>query len=355
MVDRGGPPPKMPDDLDLDAYGYDLPPDLIAQTPAEPRDHSRLMIFDRRERRQEHRRFTDLPDYLRPGDVLVFNDSRVFPARVYGVRKDTGAKIELLLLHRESPGVWQALVRPGRRMGPGAAFTLGAGPDAVAGQVIRVLDDGSRLVQLSSEETLDQIGVVPLPPYIHQPLADPERYQTVYSRATGSVAAPTAGLHVTPRLIEAVRLIGVQTAFVTLHVGWASFRPVQTNDITQHEMHSEFFTLTQQAADTINRAKRSGRRIIAVGTTTVRLLEHAAQRQSANPLAAASGWADIFIYPGYEFRIVDGLVTNFHLPRSTLLMLVSAFAGREATLAAYREAVQRRYRFYSFGDAMLIL
>ncbi len=351
----------MPDDLDIDAYSYDLPQDLIAQTPAEPRDHSRLMVFHRRERRQEHRRFTDLPNYLRPGDVLVFNDSRVFPARVYGARQDTGAKIELLLLRRDSPGVWQALVRPGRRMGPGAAFTLGAGPAAVDGEVIRVLDDGSRLVRLSSEERLDEIGVVPLPPYIHQRLADPERYQTIYSRITGSVAAPTAGLHVTPQLLEAVQALGAQTAFVTLHVGWASFRPVQTNDITQHEMHSEFFTLTQEAADTINRAKRSGRRIFAVGTTTVRLLEHAAQRrqddtpQSANPLEPASGWADIFIYPGYEFRIIDGLVTNFHLPRSTLLMLVSAFAGREATLDAYREAVQRRYRFYSFGDAMLIL
>ena len=351
----------MPDDLDIDAYSYDLPQDLIAQTPAEPRDHSRLMILHRQERRQEHQRFTVLPNYLRPGDVLVFNDSRVFPARVYGARPDTGAKIELLLLRRDSPGVWQALVRPGRRMGPGAAFTLGAGPDAVDGEVIRVLDDGSRLVQLSSEERLDEIGVVPLPPYIHQPLADPERYQTIYSRITGSVAAPTAGLHFTSQLLEAVRLLGVQTAFVTLHVGWASFRPVQTNDITRHEMHSEFFTLTQEAADIINRAKRSGRRIIAVGTTTVRLLEHAAQRrqddtpQSANPLEPASGWADIFIYPGYEFRIIDGLVTNFHLPRSTLLMLVSAFAGREATLDAYREAVQRRYRFYSFGDAMLIL
>ena len=351
----------MPDDLDIDAYSYDLSQDLIAQTPAEPRDHSRLMVFHRREQRQEHQRFTDLPNYLRPGDVLVFNDSRVFPARVYGARPDTGAKIELLLLRRDSPGVWQALVRPGRRMGPGAAFTLGAGPDAVDGEVIRVLDDGSRLVQLSSEERLDEIGVVPLPPYIHQPLTDPERYQTIYSRITGSVAAPTAGLHFTSQLLEAVQLLGVQTAFVTLHVGWASFRPVQTNDITRHEMHSEFFTLTQEAADIINRAKRSGRRIIAVGTTTVRLLEHAAQRrqdttpQSANPLEPASGWADIFIYPGYEFRIIDGLVTNFHLPRSTLLMLVSAFAGREATLDAYREAVQRRYRFYSFGDAMLIL
>ena len=348
----------MPDDLDLDAYHYDLPPDLIAQTPMEPRDHSRLMVVHRRERRQEHRRFTDLPNYLRAGDVLVFNDSRVFPARVYGARKDTGGKVEILLLRRDSPCVWQALTRPGRRMGEGAAFTLGAGPNAVDGRVIRVLGDGSRLVQLSSEEPLDQLGVVPLPPYIHQPLADPERYQTIYARERGSIAAPTAGLHVTPRLLEAVCLLGVQTVFVTLHVGWATFRPVQMHDIAQHEMHSEFFTITPQAADVINRAKRDGRRVIAVGTTTVRLLEHAAQsgpHPRADLLDAASGWADIFIYPGYEFRVVDGLVTNFHLPRSTLLMLVSAFTGREAILAAYREAVRQRYRFYSFGDAMAIL
>ena len=347
-----------PDDLTLDAYNYDLPPELIAQTPIEPRDSSRLMVVNRTERRFEHRVFADLLEYLRPGDVMVFNDSRVFPARMYGVRTDTGAKIELLLLQRRSPGVWHTLARPGRRMMPGTAFELRGGTVSVDGEVLEAHDDGSRTVRLSDEGRLDEIGIVPLPPYIQKPLEDPERYQTVYARERGSVAAPTAGLHVTPRIMERVRLHGVETAFVTLHVGWATFRPVQVEEIKDHDMHAEFYRIDEPSAKTINRAKREGRRVIAVGTTTVRLLEYAAgidAEEASDSLTAGSGWADIFIYPDYEFRVVDALVTNFHLPESTLLMLVSAFADRELMLAAYREAVERRYRFYSFGDAMVVI
>ena len=347
-----------PDDLTLDAYNYDLPQELIAQTPIEQRDSSRLMVVHRSERRFEHRVFTDVLDYLRPGDVMVFNDSRVFPARMYGVRSDTGAKIELLLLQRRSPGVWHTLARPGRRMTPGTTFELRGGTVSVEGTVLEAHDDGSRTVRLSDEDRLDEIGIVPLPPYIQEPLEDAERYQTVYARERGSVAAPTAGLHITPRLLEKIRRHGVETAFVTLHVGWATFRPVQVEAITDHDMHAESYHISKESAETINLAKREGRRVIAVGTTTVRLLENAASlgvEESQDTLSAGSGWADIFIYPGYEFRVVDALITNFHLPESTLLMLVSAFADRELMLAAYREAVDQRYRFYSFGDAMLIL
>lgn len=345
-----------PDDLTLDAYNYDLPQELIAQKPIEPRDSSRLMVVNRAERRFEHRVFTDLLEYLRPGDVMVFNDSRVFPARMYGVRTDTGAKIELLLLQRRSPGVWHTLARPGRRMTPGTAFELRGGTVSVDGEVIEAHDDGSRTVRLSDDDRLDEIGVVPLPPYIHEPLEDAERYQTVYARERGSVAAPTAGLHVTPSLMHAIRQHGVEIAFVTLHVSWATFRPVQVEVVTDHEMHAESYHVSKESAEAINRAKREGRRVIAVGTTTVRLLEYAASLGGgSDAIPAGSGWADIFIYPGYEFRVVDALVTNFHLPESTLLMLVSAFADRELMLAAYREAVDRQYRFYSFGDAMVIL
>ncbi|MCY4527716.1 MAG: tRNA preQ1(34) S-adenosylmethionine ribosyltransferase-isomerase QueA [Chloroflexi bacterium] len=342
--------------MTLDAYNYDLPQELIAQTPLEPRDGSRLMVVHRTERRFEHRVFTDLLEYLRPGDVMVFNDSRVFPARMYGVRSDTGAKIELLLLQRRSPGVWHTLARPGRRMTPGTAFELRGDSVAIHGEVLEAHDDGSRTVRLSDDDRLDEIGVVPLPPYIQKPLDDPERYQTVYARERGSVAAPTAGLHVTPRLLEKIRQHGVETAFATLHVGWATFRPVQVKEITDHDMHAESYHVSKESAEAINRAKREGRRVIAVGTTTVRLLEYAASLGGgSDAIPAGSGWADIFIYPGYSYRVVDALITNFHLPESTLLMLVSAFADRDLMLAAYLEAVDRRYRFYSFGDAMLVL
>ena len=336
-------------------FDYELPPELIAQTPAEPRDSSRLMVVDRAAGSIEHRRFRDLPDFLREGDVAVFNDSRVFPARLYG-RSASGGKVELLLLRRTEPGVWRALVRPGRRMRAGAVFVVASGGGEVEGEVLDVLEDGSRTVRLSDDGRLDEIGVVPLPPYIREPLADSERYQTVYSRVAGSVAAPTAGLHFTPALLDALRDRGVELVFVTLHVGWDSFRPVSVEDVADHRMHAEQWELGARAAAAISAAKREGRRVVCVGTTAVRLLEQAAAVTAAgdDAVAPGDGWASLFIYPGYRFRVIDTLVTNFHLPRSTLLMLTSAFAGRELLLRAYAEAVRERYRFYSFGDAMLI-
>ena len=349
-------------------FDYDLPQGLIAQTPAEPRDSSRLMLVSRDSGAIEHRGFRDLPKYLRAGDVMVFNDSRVMPARLYGTRS-TGGKVELLLLNRLSPGRWRALVRPGRKMQPGVEFQI---PDrngktaipAMTGEILEVEADGTRVLRLSNEERIDDVGSVPLPPYIHTPLSDSERYQTVYSRAKGSVAAPPAGLHFTPELLDEVRALGVETVFVTLHVGWDSFRPIKTDDVASHKMHSEHFSIDDKAAQMINRAKSEGRRVISVGTTAVRLLEHAASLfQESRPtsttadgvIVAGSGWADIFITPGFQFRVVDALVTNFHLPRSTLLMLTSALAGRDLVLKAYQEAVDQRYRFYSFGDAMFVL
>ena len=339
-------------------FDYHLPQTLIAQTPMEPRDRSRMMAVSRETGAFRHRRFDYLPELLRSGDVLVFNDSRVFPARLYGKRTSTGGSVELLLLNRLSPGVWRALARPGRRMRAGAAFeVLGTdGEEGIRGEVLHVEPDGARTVKLSGEERLERVGVVPLPPYIHESLADPERYQTVYARVEGSVAAPTAGLHFTAELLERVRSQGVETVFVTLHVGWDSFRPVKAERPASHKMHSEYWELTQEAADAVNRAKREGRRVISVGTTAVRLLEQAAAlgRDPDGLLSPGSGWADLFILPGFRFRVVDGLLTNFHLPRSTLLMLTCAFAGRDLVLDAYRQAVDRRYRFYSFGDCMLI-
>ena len=336
-------------------FDYELPPELIAQTPAEPRDSSRLMVVDRAAGSIEHRRFRDLPDFLREGDVAVFNDSRVFPARLYG-RSASGGKVELLLLRRTEPGVWRALVRPGRRMRAGASFVVASGGGEVDGEVLDVLEDGSRTVRLADDGRLDEIGVVPLPPYIREPLSNSERYQTVYSRVAGSVAAPTAGLHFTPALLDALRSRGVELVFVTLHVGWDSFRPVSVEDVADHRMHAEQWELGAQAAAAVSAAKREGRRVVCVGTTAVRLLEQAAAvtAAGADAVAPGDGWASLFIYPGYRFRVIDTLVTNFHLPRSTLLMLTSAFAGRELLLRAYAEAVEERYRFYSFGDAMLI-
>ena len=360
-------------------FDYELPGELIAQTPIEPRDHSRLMVVDQRSGSIHHRRFYQLPDYLGPGDVLVFNDSRVVPARLYGVSIPSGARIELLLLERLEQGVWRSLVKPGKRMRRGARFEIGGKGRRVTGSVTAVNDDGTRDVALpddnasfpqslprtpirgrepSDQDFLDELGVIPLPPYIHEPLADPERYQTVYSRAEGSIAAPTAGLHFTPDLLERVREMGVELVFVTLHVGWDSFRPVASESIKSHGMHSEYWQLGLDAGGAVNRAKSEGRRVISVGTTAVRLLEHAASLQDETApgvVAPGSGRADLFIYPGYQFRVVDALITNFHLPRSTLLMLTSAFAGRELVLRAYKEAVNRRYRLYSFGDAMLIV
>ena len=339
-------------------FDYHLPSEMIAQTPMEPRDHSRLLTLDRASGHVGHRRFYDLPDFLREGDLLVFNDSRVFPARLNGRREPSGREIELLLLTRVAEGVWRSLVRPGRRMREGAEFVVsdGAGVIEARGRVLEIEDAGTRIVSFEDESTLRDVGVIPLPPYIHETLRDPERYQTVYSDREGSAAAPTAGLHFTEGLLDRLGNMGVEKAFVTLHVGWDSFRPVKSEAADEHEMHSEYWELSKRSADMINSAKREGRRVISVGTTAIRLLENAAMpgHGADGLLKEGSGWVDLFITPGFEFRAIDGLITNFHLPRSTLLMLVSAFAGRDNVLAAYREAVEARYRFYSFGDAMLI-
>jgi S-adenosylmethionine:tRNA ribosyltransferase-isomerase len=351
-------------------FDYELPPGLIAQTPLTPRDSSRLLALDLASDSLAHRRFTDLPDYLLAGDVLVFNDSRVFPARLYGHKpiggKPTGGQVELLLLERVDEREWRALVRPGRRMQKGTSFFID-GHDGGLAEVLDVADDGTRLVRLPKGIDLEAVGVVPLPPYIKKPLGDPERYQTVYARPEGSVAAPTAGLHFTDRLLDEIRQRGVETVFVTLHVGWDSFRPVTVDEPRDHRMHSERYELFPESAAAINRAKSEGRRVIVVGTTAVRLLEsnadggpngqayERAETDIGGPLTPGQGSTDYFIAPGHEFKVMDGLVTNFHLPTSTLLMLVSAFAGRERVLAAYAEAVRQRYRFYSFGDAMVIV
>ena len=315
------------------------------------------MVVDRSDGSTCHKRFDDLPDYLRQGDLLVFNDSRVIPARLYGKRTATGGKVEVLLLSRLSAGVWRSLVRPGRRMRAGDRFVVSRDGVKIDGEILAVEPSGARTVRLSDDSKLDEVGVVPLPPYIRSPLEDPERYQTVYARADGSVAAPTAGLHFTEGLLERVRAKGVETAFVTLHVGWDSFRPVQTEDVRSHRMHTEYWELGEAAADAINGTRADGRRVVSVGTTVVRLLEQAAASSSDGDgrLMPGSGQADLFIVPGYEFRIVDALVTNFHLPRSSLLMLTSAFAGRELLFRTYQEAIEERYRFYSFGDAMVVV
>ncbi len=341
------------DTLRTSDFDYDLPESLIAQTPIEPRDHSRLMSLSRTDGTIRHRRFYDLPQLLRPGDLMVFNDSRVMPARLRGNRTIGGA-IELLLLSRLSPGVWRAIGRPGRLLRPGALFEVSGEGGSMRGEVLEIEPDGERIIRLDGEDRLHDVGEVPLPPYITETLADSERYQTVYAREEGSAAAPTAGLHFTDDLLRQVGDMGVQTVFVTLHVGWGTFRPVNDDDPAEHTMHSEYWELTQQAADAIRCARAEGRRIISVGTTAVRLLENAASLSEDGLPNAGSGWADIFITPGYRFKVVDALITNFHLPRSTLLMLTSAFASREIMLNAYAEAVAQQYRFYSFGDAMFI-
>ena len=334
-------------------FDYDLPESLIAQTPVEPRDHSRLMSLSRIDGGIQHHRFYDLPQLLRSGDLMVFNDSRVMPARLRG-KRTTGGAIELLLLSRLSPGVWRAIGRPGRLLRPGAAFEVTGKGGSMRGEVLEIEPEGERIIRLDGEERLHDVGEVPLPPYITETLADSERYQTVYAREEGSAAAPTAGLHFTDDLLERVRAMGVQTVFVTLHVGWGTFRPVKDDDVTDHTMHAEYWELSSEAADAIRCAKAEGRRVISVGTTAVRLLENAASLSADDLPHAGSGWADIFITPGYRFKVVDALITNFHLPRSTLLMLTSAFSSRDIMLRAYTEAVEQRYSFYSFGDAMFI-
>lgn len=359
-------------------FDYELPTDLIAQTPVEPRDSSRLMVLHRDTGNTEHREFTDILEYLRPSDLMVFNQSRVIPARLFGTRDDNGGKVELLLLRREADGVWEALARPGRRLRPSATVTITppgeerhlpqreGGGEPLTVEILESRPNGLKAVRLSSEESIERMGHTPLPPYIHRRLEDPERYQTVYAREPGSAAAPTAGLHFTPELLSSIRDAGVETAFVTLHVGLDTFRPVQDEDPTEHHIHTERYSLDAVTADALNRAQADGRRIIAVGTTSVRVLEQAASdaEGEGRGFAPVEGDASIYILPGHRFRAVDAMITNFHLPRSTLLMLVSAFAqhgadegasGREMMLAAYAEAVRLLYRFYSFGDAMLIL
>mgnify|MGYP001136284454 CR=1 FL=1 len=336
-------------------FYYDLPQELIAQTPIEPRDTSRLLVMNRKTGDLSHRHFYEIADFLEPGDCLVLNDSRVLPARLFGVKEDTGAHVEFLLLtHREGDD-WEALAGPGRRAKPGSRFVFGDG--LLRAEVLDVLEGGNRLLRFSYDEgsfyeLLDRVGTMPLPPYIKEELQDQERYQNVYSRERGSAAAPTAGLHFTPELLDRIRAKGVRIAFVTLHVGLGTFRPVKADDILDHHMHSEFYRIEASEAEKINRAKESGHRVICVGTTSCRTVESAADENGK--LKECSGWTEIFIYPGYKFKVLDCLITNFHLPESTLIMLVSALAGREHVLAAYEEAVKERYRFFSFGDAMFI-
>jgi S-adenosylmethionine:tRNA ribosyltransferase-isomerase len=333
-------------------FDYSLPPELIAQTPIEPRDHSRLLVLDRGRGAIEHRHFYDIIEYLHGGDVMVFNDSRVIPARIKGKRAGSGGSVEILLLRRKEPGVWEALVKPARRLLQGAIVDIKPGVQA---EIKEARDKGMRVVSFTDESALINAGEVPLPPYIHEPLADPERYQTVYARVTGSVAAPTAGLHFTPGLLDEIQNKGVNCLFTTLHVGLDTFRPITEDDPQQHTIYREYGVVPPEVAGELNHARREGRRIICTGTTTVRLVEQAALNSQSGQMQPFEGWVDLFILPGHRFRMVDAMVTNFHLPRSTLLMLVTAFAGKGLIDKAYREAMEKRYRFYSFGDAMLVL
>ena len=335
-------------------FYYDLPPELIAQTPIPQRDSSRLMTLDRRSGEIVHRHFYDLPELLNPGDCLILNDSRVLPARLLGNRLPGGGACEVLLLTDKGDGCWECLVRPGRKLKPGAEVSFGEG--RLTATVTGEVEGGNRLVQFHYEgiflEVLEELGKMPLPPYIKEELQDRERYQTVYSKVLGSAAAPTAGLHFTPELLERIRTKGVGVGYVTLHVGLGTFRPVKEEALEDHEMHREYCEIPPETAELINRTKAAGGRCICVGTTSCRTLESWATEDGH--MEPRSGWTGIYIYPGYRFKVMDGLVTNFHLPESTLIMLVSAFAGRERTLSAYREAVAERYRFFSFGDAMFI-
>jgi S-adenosylmethionine:tRNA ribosyltransferase-isomerase len=336
-------------------FDYHLPPELIAQVPLEPRDRSRLMVLERSRGSIEHRRFPDLADYLKAGDVLVFNDSRVIPARLKGKKADTGGKVELLLLRRLDDAIWEVLLKPAKRVAVGARLEIGDADNSIWAEIVGEGEGGIKVIRFPQEMQLPKLGKIPLPPYIHAPLADEERYQTVYARAPGSVAAPTAGLHFTPRLLEKLEEKGIELLFVTLHVGLDTFRPVREEDPLKHPIHKEYGIVTEEVASRLNKARGEGRRIICVGTTTVRIIEGAAQAAKKSNIEPFEGGVSLFILPGYQFRLVDALITNFHLPRSTLLMLVAAFAGKNFIFSAYEEAIAQNYRFYSFGDAMLIL
>ena len=340
--------------MDVKDFYYELPQELIAQDPLEDRSSSRLMVLDKKTGAVEHHIFKDITSYLNPGDCLVLNNTKVIPARLYGVKEGTLANIEILLLKRKENDIWETLVKPGKKCRPGTKLIFGDG--LLRGEILEVMEDGNRLIQFHYEgifeEILDRFGQMPLPPYITHKLLDKNRYQTVYAKHDGSAAAPTAGLHFTPELLASLREKGIEVAEVTLHVGLGTFRPVKERDVLKHHMHAEYYSIDQSAADRINRAKAAGHRVVAVGTTSTRTLESAADANGY--LRQSSGWTDIFIYPGYQFKVIDALITNFHLPESTLVMLVSALAGREHVLAAYETAVQERYRFFSFGDAMLI-
>lgn len=335
-------------------FYYDLPQELIAQDPLKDRASSRLMVLDKETGEMRHKIFRDIVDYLNPGDCLVLNNTKVIPARLLGNKAETNAGIEVLLLKRREHNIWETLVKPGKKARPGTKIIFGEG--LLIGEVLDIVEEGNRLIQFDYtgifEEVLDKLGQMPLPPYITHPLQDKNRYQTVYAKYEGSAAAPTAGLHFTRELLGQIEQMGVSIASVTLHVGLGTFRPVKVENILEHHMHSEYYQIDKEAADKINRAKKNGGRIICVGTTSCRTLESAADENGI--IKECSGWTEIFIYPGYRFKILDGLITNFHLPESTLLMLVSALAGREKILAAYQEAVKEKYRFFSFGDAMYI-
>ncbi len=335
-------------------FYYDLPEELIAQTPVEPRNSSRLMFLPRTGGDIRHKHFYDLPDFLKPGDCLVLNDTRVLPARLYGVREDTGAVVEFVLLRQHGNKLWECLAGPGKKAKTGYRFKFS---DKLSATVTDVLEDGNRMIEFACDENffavLDEVGQMPLPPYIKEKLKDKERYQTVYSKEAGSAAAPTAGLHFTNEMLEEIKAMGVNTAYVTLHVGLGTFRPVKVDDVTKHKMHTEHFYIPESAAKTINETKKNGGRVICVGTTSCRTVESCALKYGE--IKECSGDTDIFIYPGFEFKCMDGLITNFHLPESTLIMLVSAFAGYDNVMNAYKTAVNEKYRFFSFGDAMLIL
>ena len=341
--------------MDVKDFYFDLPQELIAQDPLEDRSSSRLLVLDKKTGEIEHHTFRDIVSYLKKGDCLVINDTKVIPARLFGVKEDTQAKIEVLLLKRKENDIWETLVKPGKKAKPGTVISFGDG--LLKGTVVDVIEDGNRLIQFSYEgifeEILDQLGQMPLPPYITHQLKDKNRYQTVYAKHEGSAAAPTAGLHFTKELLKEIEDMGVTIAHVTLHVGLGTFRPVKVDNVLDHHMHSEFYVVEEEEAKKVNDAKKNGGRVICVGTTSCRTVESATGEDGI--LKAGSGWTDIFIYPDYRFKILDGLITNFHLPESTLVMLVSALAGRDHVLHAYEEAIKERYRFFSFGDATLII